>query len=378
LHTPKGRRWRHLLLVPGLVLGGLTVAPATAALASGAPNISSINPTSGSGCGGDAVTIHGNGFGGITTVTFGGPEYPGTVTSVLGNRIVAISPPHPIGLVDVQVSGPGKSSPITAADHFTYTAGVPTMTDVTPSLGPTAGGTAVTITGSNLQNAAEVDFGGVPATFSVNPDGSITAVSPAASAGPVDVTVITDGGASAASAADQFTYLDPPPAVSGVSPSDGPLAGGTLVTITGSDLQNAVEVDFGGVAAPFAVNADGSLIALSPGGGAGAVDVTVITDGGVSASGPADQFTYVPAPVVAGVSPSSGAVDGGTAVTITGSDLGGAVEVDFGGVPAAFSVNPDGSITAIAPAGAAGTVDVTVITDGGTSAASAADEFTYV
>jgi hypothetical protein len=338
------------------------------------PVVSAISPATGPADGGSEVTITGSALSAATEVDFGGVSAPFAVNA--DGSLTAIAPGG-AGTVDVTVVSYGSRSATSAADRFTYVP-APVVAGVSPSSGPLAGGTAVTITGSDLQSAAEVDFGGVPATFSVNPDGSITAVSPAASAGPVDVTVITDGGASAASAADQFTYLDPPPAVSGVSPSDGPLAGGTLVTITGSDLQNAVEVDFGGVAAPFAVNADGSLIALSPGGDAGAVDVTVITDGGVSASGPADQFTYVPEPVVAGVSPSSGAVDGGTAVTITGSDLGGAVEVDFGGVPAAFSVNPDGSITAIAPAGAAGTVDVTVITDGGASAASAADEFTYV
>ena len=235
----------------------------------------------------------------------------------------------------------------------------------------------MTITGSDLSGATEVDFGGVSAPFAVNPDGSIIALAAPAAAGAVDVTVITDGGASAPSAADLFTYL-PAPVVSGVSPSGGPLAGGTAVTITGTDLSGASEVDFGGVPASFAANADGSITAVSPAGAAGAVDVTVITDGGASAPTAADQFTYAdPAPVVTGVSPSSGSVAGGTAVTITGTDLSGASEVDFGGVPASFAVNADGSITAVSPAGAAGAVDVTVITDGGASAPSAADQFSY-
>ena len=50
----------------------------------------------------------------------------------------------------------------------------------------------------------------------------------------------------------------------------------------------------------------------------------------------------------------------------------------FGGVAAAsFTVNSDGSITAVTPAGTAGTVDVTVSAAGGTSATSPADQFTY-
>jgi hypothetical protein len=51
--------------------------------------------------------------------------------------------------------------------------------------------------------------------------------------------------------------------------------------------------------------------------------------------------------------------------------------VNFGGSGASFSVDSDTQITAVSPAHAAGTVDITVTTLGGTSAASAADEFTY-
>jgi hypothetical protein len=35
-------------------------------------------------------------------------------------------------------------------------------------------------------------------------------------------------------------------------------------------------------------------------------------------------------------------------VTITGTDLAGATEVDFGGVAPSFTVNQDGSLTAVA------------------------------
>jgi large repetitive protein len=77
------------------------------------------------------------------------------------------------------------------------------------------------------------------------------------------------------------------------------------------------------------------------------------------------------------VSPNAGPVAGGTSVTITGAGFSGATEVDFGGVAAGFVVNSDSSITAVSPAGSAGTVDVTVLTIGGTSAASASDQFTY-
>ena len=84
-----------------------------------------------------------------------------------------------------------------------------------------------------------------------------------------------------------------------------------------------------------------------------------------------------PPPAVARISPASGPPGGGTSVTITGTDFTGATAVTFGGSAATqFTVNSISSITAIAPAGS-GTVDVTV-TNGLTSAANAADRFTYV
>ena len=84
------------------------------------------------------------------------------------------------------------------------------------------------------------------------------------------------------------------------------------------------------------------------------------------------------APTVSSVSPGSGPTTGGTTVTIGGTNLTGATAVTFGSTPAtAFTVTGASAITATAPAGVAGTVDVTVTTGGGTSATSAADQFTY-
>ena len=123
--------------------------------------------------------------------------------------------------------------------------------------------------------------------------------------------------------------------------------------------------------------------------GTGTVDVTVtIPVGGTSATSTADQFTYVAAPTVTGVSPTTGAVAGGTTVTITGFGFTrGHDTVDFGSTAATtFTVNSATQITATDAAGT-GEVDVTVTvyTSGAarrrgtyaTSATSSADEFTY-
>ncbi|MDA8186231.1 MAG: IPT/TIG domain-containing protein [Actinomycetota bacterium] len=263
----------------------------------------------------------------------------------------------------------------------------PTVSAVNPASGPVAGGTSVTITGTNLTGAALVHFGTSAATSLTVVSGTeITATSPAGSAGTVDVTVTTPSGTSATSSSDQFAY-EAAPTVTGITPSSGPLAGGTSVTITGTNLTGAPLVHFGTSAATSVTVVSGTEItATSPAGSAGTVDVTVTTPSGTSATGSADLFTYeaspppppVGAPTVTGISPSSGPASGGTSVTITGTNLTGATSVDFGtGAATSFAVVSDTKITAISPAGIAGTLDVRVTTPAGTSATGSADQFTY-
>ncbi len=95
----------------------------------------------------------------------------------------------------------------------------------------------------------------------------------------------------------------------------------------------------------------------------------------------AEHYTAAPAtpPSVSSITPTSGPVDGGTTVTITGSGFSAATAVRFGSAAAtSFTVHSDTDITAVAPAGAAGTVDVTVTGPSGTSALGAGDRFTRV
>lgn len=82
------------------------------------------------------------------------------------------------------------------------------------------------------------------------------------------------------------------------------------------------------------------------------------------------------APVVTAINPANGRT--GTAVTVTGSGFTGATAVRFGASSAtAITAVSDTQIIAMSPAGI-GTVDVTVVTPAGTSAASPASQFTYL
>lgn len=88
-----------------------------------------------------------------------------------------------------------------------------------------------------------------------------------------------------------FTIQPTAPVVSGVAPAQGPVAGGTVVTISGSDLSAVTGVSFGGVPASFTVNSDSSVTATVPAGAAGAVDVVVSKASAVATR--AGGFTYL-------------------------------------------------------------------------------------
>jgi len=152
-------------------------------------------------------------------------------------------------------------------------------------------------------------------------------------------------------------------------------------SITGSGFTDAYDVTFGGVeAASFSVIGDGVIAAVSPPMPAGVWDVSVSTPVGTSAFVSADRVTVTAAsaPAVSGLGTNSGSTAGGTLVTVSGSGFTAADAVMFGAVPAtSFTIISDSSVTAIAPAQAAGTVDVTLAGPTGNSVVGSSDQFTY-
>ena len=193
-------------------------------------------------------------------------------------------------------------------------AAAPVVSSISPTSGPTSGGTTVTIKGNNFSGNATVYFGSKnPATVLTVSTKSITAISPAGS-GTVDVTVNTSGGTSTTSSADKFTYV-PAPVVNSISPTSGPASGGTTMTITGSYLAGATAVYFGSSnnVAKIISDSNSTITATSPNENPGTVRVHVTTTGGTSDpnnNGPNDQFTYVAAPTVTGVAPNQGPLAG--------------------------------------------------------------------
>ncbi len=253
------------------------------------PAVTGVSPSGGTTTGGTSVTISGSNFTGVTAVSFGGSP---AIFSPVSDTTVTATSPAGSGTVDVRVTTGNGTSAITSADHFTYTSGsTPVVTSISPTSGPAGGNTSVTINGVNFTGVTGVAFGTTAAPYTFVSDAKITATSPAGS-GTVDVRVTTGSGTSAITTADQFSYSSgSAPVVTSVNPGSGPKAGGTMVTIMGSNFTGATQVTFGGKVAAFTVVSDTEITCTSPGGKAGPVNVLVHTPAGTSPKG--HQFTYV-------------------------------------------------------------------------------------
>ncbi|MEU3532885.1 MULTISPECIES: IPT/TIG domain-containing protein [Streptomyces] len=241
---------------------------------------------------------------------------------------------------------------------------------ISPNQGSTGGGTLVTVTGTNLANTTSVMFGNKPATSltQVSPT-QVTAVSPSGN-GAVGVTVTTPGGTSNPVS---FFYVGAP-FKSSLSTSSGPLAGGNTITLNGTGLSTATSVSFGAATAVPTVISDSTISIVVPAGAAaGPVPVTVTTAGGANNG---LSYTYVDAPTIDSLAPTSGPASGGTAVTITGTNLDTTDSVTFGGTPAPFAVINSTTLSAVTPPGTAGAADVVVTNPAGSDTSVGA--FTYV
>ena len=339
--------------------------------------VTGISPTAGPTAGSTTVTITGTGFTGAAAVKFGTTNATSyTVNS--STQITATAPSGSAGTVDIKVTTVGGTSTTSGSDQYTYAA-APTITTLSPTAGPTAGGTSVTITGTNFIDVTTVEFGSTNATsYTVNSSTQITATSPAGSSRLCGY----HGDCQAALLRKQLLVL-----LCGCAdgnrhqPHNGSDCwqhdryyhryefhgrhGSGLWCVSGDQLHRELRN------ANYSGRASGFSRCRGYHG-----------DHGWRHFG---NFRQRPvhlcssAPTVTGISPTAGPTAGGTSITITGTNLTSATAVKFGSTNAtSYTVNSSTQITATAPSGSAGTVNVTVISAGGTSATSGSDQFTYV
>ena len=380
------------------------------------PTLATVAPTTGPTTGGTTVNLTGTNFTTATDVFFGSDD----VTSFAINSDTSItvsSPAHGAGGVSVTVENPGGTS---GGQPYTFVP-PPALTSLSPTSGPTLGGNPVTLTGTNFTGATEVTFGsdgiqpcGISPCFTVDSDTQITIDNaPPNGPGSVDVSVTTPDGTSGAVS---YLYVTPPaPTVTHVSPNEGALAGGNVVTLTGTGFEmsgapvvTSVTVGTTAITAACAASptapcfsvttATSITIGFMPPGSAGQVNITATTPGGTSATASGNTYTYNASfPSVTEVTPRNGATSGGEAISVLGSGFGlvgqdFVTDVFFGtnDVPESnsypcpssssgcFIVVGPTQLAVYTPSNAAGTVDVTVATPIGTSNPGTGDKYTFV
>ena len=337
------------------------------------PTLTSISPTNGKIAGGNLMTLTGTGFLGGASATVGGTTCtnPNLVSST---TMTCTIPTHLANTYDVQIMNTDSQS-ATLANAYTYNA-QPVISSVTPNNGVLAGGTTITITGSGFMSGATATIGGTTCTsLFVVSSTSITCTLPSKTAGAYNV-VVTNVDTQTVTMTNGYTY-NAFPTITSVSPTNGKLAAGTTITLTGTGFISGATVTLGGTACTSpTVNSSTSMTCITPAATAGVASL-VINNPDTQSGSLANAFTYNPFPTITSVSSSNGKLAGATTLTITGTGFMTSATASIGGTNCTLStVVSSTSITCTLPSKTAGTYNV-VVTNVDTQAATLTSAYTY-
>ena len=241
--------------------------------------------------GGQSISINGGNLRSALNVADGSAD----VTFSAGPNVSSITITDRVFRVEAGVDAPSYTAGSiyqVCADDQVPVATPPTVTAISPNSGSTAGGTAVTITGTNFAGATGVNVGGVACTpYTVVSNTSITCTTGAHAAGTASVEVTTPDGTNSTNALYTYTVTVAAPTVTAISPNTGSTAGGTAVTITGTNFTGATSVTVGGVACtPYTVGSPTSITCTTGAHAAGTANVQVTTPNGTTAAN--TLYTY--------------------------------------------------------------------------------------
>ncbi len=339
------------------------------------PIMTSIAPDFAPSNGGGNLMLRGKHFRQGAQVTAGGMPCTFIDYTQVPTIVHCITPAlFPGSSVDVKITNPdGQSHTLLKALRIVAMSGV---TGVSPPSGSMAGGTAITVFGTDIQNNATIELGGNPCTnfdYSGTPNRVVCTTPPGALPGPVELRVTNHvPGDISTTLANAFMYMSPmPPDAGAISPAWGALAGGNQVVLSGTGFfpGAAYVVRFGQAeASAVTVNSSTQITCTTPASAVPcAVQVVVTGPDGQSDPTPV-SYTYSAAayPDATGISPSSGPLAGGNTVTLTGTGFfpGTSVQVHFSGAAATgVNVVSTTQITCVVPATALPCVASVTITN---------------
>ncbi len=310
------------------------------------PSVSSVAPASGPMAGGTPVTITGMDFGAGASVSIGGTAATG-VTVVNATTITATTSAHACGTVNVVVTNTDGLGG-TLANGFFYTSPQPpaglspngtvfpnTTTSVTLSWGAVSGATQYAVRVQDLTdgtirdprnncptNTIQLCVNGVPTTTYTVPVQAGHSYTWWVHAGSAcgQYSLQTNGAFSVTAA-----FAAPTPTA--INPTSGPMAGGTVVTISGTGFRAGATVSIGGAAATgVTVVSAASITATTPAHACGTVNVVVTNTDGQSGT-LTNVFSYTSPQPPTGLSPNGTVLPGSTtSVTLSWAAVSGATQ----------------------------------------------------
>lgn len=367
--TIKGVTKGHLLLSAtlGALRGNATTSISIDVVdPAKAPAITKVTPSNGLASGGTSVTIAGANLRTDCNIRFGG--VPATnITALSSISMTVIAPPHASGVVDVALACGADA--FTLANSFTYVAVTPTLSNVTPSLGSTAGSTLVTITGTNIASGCWPFFDGIPAQAAiVNAPAEMIAAAPAHAVAATVPVVLRCTGAEA-SLANSFTYTsteDSAPVITGVDPLIG--SPGKSVTISGARFRFDDAVMFDAVAAKVLSTSPGTHVVRIPDLPLGKTSITVTDAAGrVTTTGPIFSIIEPQPPQITSVTPSASRP--ANEITLDGSGFRPGYTFSIGDHPAPIVTMTYTRVVLRVPQMVAGTYGINILNAASTLAA---------
>ncbi len=241
----------------------------------------------------------------------------------------------------------------------------PTIDSLEPGNGGTSGGILLTIRGQSFEPApatATVDGNACPEAEPPSAT-QIVCTLPAGSGADVPVQVTAGGLPS-----NTVVFSYDPPSISQLTPSSAPTAGGTVLTIIGSNFGPPgapLSVAIGSSACPVLASQHTEVSCEVPEGQGANLDAIVTVDGQTSDPG---SFSYA-APVISSLVPSSGPRSGDTTLRVAGHNLGTTASVLlFDGTTTQVLSQSHEEIQGLTPAVGADVHDTTVrvVLDAGT------------
>jgi hypothetical protein len=352
-------------------------------------SVTAVSPSTGALAGGTIVTVTGSGFvAGVTACKFGSaPAASATVVSSTEARCV--TPAGARGSVVLRVAmGVEPEIAYISASMRTYTfVSDSELLQLSPVVSAMQGGSILrmVMSGVSDDSLAWCKFDGrtVVAASRSTDGGAMECVSVAGVAGNSSVEVSTNN-QEYSSAGFIIEHIDMANVTSAI-PSRHAVTGGSTVVLQGMNFGTSTAYcGFGSSTTlegwstmPGTVLASGALSCMVPARGAGmrVVEVALTKNGEMSRSGV--QVEYAAIGSVTAVQPSTGSIDGGTVVTVSGSGfMAGVTSCKFGSIGAVqAAVASSTEARCVAPAGVRGAVpvEVSIGGEGGVAATSASD-----